>query len=319
MSRARSPHAANEKVFPTFSRGLRLSPLHSRRGENFSQGLGSPPRGGRAQGHRQAPGGATIPSLVDRIQIAVLADRNQGSRQLADALDLPLVDAEAVAAGSVAADMLLGFAGSRLEVRWVRLPQRRPVWVDFLGAGMDRRLRASRSTHPLARAMGRKRPLPTIVDTTAGLGRDAFVLASLGYEVVAVERSPVLHAMLQNALDRAMLATAGGSEATKRLRLVAGDARDYLAQLPEAQRPDAVYMDPMFPKRTKSALVKKEQQFFQQLLGAEDDAGSLFEVAQDVANRRVVVKRPAKAAPLAGEPSYRVRGSRVRWDVYLVS
>ncbi len=233
---------------------------------------------------------------------------------MAETLGLRLVDAEAVAAGSVAADMLLGFAGSRLEVRWLQPPHRRPVWVDFLGAGMERR-RASRGPHPLARAMGRKRPLPTVVDATAGLGRDAFVVASLGYEVVAVERSPVLHAMLQNGLERAMQETG----AIKRLRLVAGDARDYLARLPKAEQPDVVYMDPMFPKRTKSALVKKEQQFFQQLLGAEDDAGSLFEVARSVANRRVVVKRPARVAPLAGQPSYRVPGTRVRWDVYLVT
>ena len=242
---------------------------------------------------------------------------------MAETLGLPLVDAKAVAAGSVTADMLLRLAGSRLEVCW-QPPHRRPVWVDFLSAGMQRR-RASRGPHPLARAVGRKRPLPTVVDATAGLGRDAFVVASLGYEVVAVERSPVLHAMLQNGLERAMqetgamLETDAGSETIKRLRLVAGDARDYLAQLPKAEQPDAVYMDPMFPKRTKSALVKKEQQFFQQLLGAEDDAGSLFEVARSVANRRVVVKRPARVAPLAGQPSYRVPGTRVRWDVYLVA
>ena len=161
-----------------------------------------------------------LPSrLVDTIQIAVLDDRDQArSRQLADALDLPLVDAEAVAAKSVAADMLLGFAGSRLEVRWLRPPRRRPVWVDFLGAEMARRRRGGRGAHPLARAMGRKQPLPTIVDATAGLGRDAFVLAGLGYEVVAVERSPILHALLRNGLERAMQETG----AAMQLDLVAG-------------------------------------------------------------------------------------------------
>ena len=162
-------------------------------------------------------------------------------------------------------------------------------------------------THPLARAVGRGRPLPTVIDATAGLGRDAFVLASLGYAVVAVERSPILHALLANGLEHA------AGAARDRLQLVHGDARDYLKK----ERPDVVYLDPMFPERTKSALVKKEMQLFHELLGAEDDALSLFEVALAVARSRVVVKRPAKAAPLGPRPTYAVRGTRVRWDVYI--
>jgi 16S rRNA (guanine1516-N2)-methyltransferase len=257
--------------------------------------------------------------LVETARIAVLTEQDEPrSRQLADALDLPLVDMAAVRDGSISVDMLLAFAGSRLEVRLVSSQRSTPLWVDFLGAGVSRRQHGTRRTHPLARAVGRKQPLPAVVDATAGLGRDAFVLANLGYEVVAVERSPILHALLENGLTRAVQETDGGSEATRRLRLVASDAREYLACLPPEQQPDVVYMDPMFPERSKAALVKKEMQFFQQLLGPEADAGSLFEVARAVAHHRVVVKRPSKAAPLAGEPSYRVQGSRVRWDVYLV-
>lgn len=244
-------------------------------------------------------------SAVITDTIAVLDQGRPRSRQLADALDLPLVR-------EADGDMLLAYVGSRLEVRF---SQARPLWVDFVGPEAHRHRRAGRRSHPLARAVGRKQPLPAIVDATAGLGRDAWVLASLGYEVVAVERSTILHALLANGLARA---TESGSEVCQRLRLqlVAGDARDYLAR---TQPPDVVYMDPMFPKRTKSALVKKEMQFFHKLLGAEEDAGSLFEVARSVAKRRVVVKRPRKAPPLTGRPSYQVQGGRVRWDVYLSS
>ncbi len=243
--------------------------------------------------------------------IAVLEDgADPRARQLARALDLPLArdfDDNGV-------DTVLAFNGARLEVRFARA---KPLWVDFLGAAMERRRGAGRRHHPLARAVGRKRPLPRVLDATAGLGRDSYVLASLGYEVVAVERCPLLHALLENGLARAV-----GSEAASRLRLVGGDARDYIAHLPENQLPDVVYVDPMFPTRTKAALVKKEMQFFQRLLarGSEDesDAESLFEVARSKARQRVVVKRPAKAPTLAGEPAYEVRGGRVRWDVYLV-
>jgi 16S rRNA (guanine1516-N2)-methyltransferase len=256
---------------------------------------------------------------MGRNRIAVLGNQSEPrAQQLADALNLPLVAADAVGGESNESpriDMVLAFAGSRLEAR---MAEAKPLWVDFLGAAMDRRRQGNRRTHPLARAVGRKQPLPRIVDATAGLGRDAYVLASLGYEVVAVERCAILHAMLANGLARAAAEIGGGSGASKRLRLVARDGRDYLRNLPREQLPDVVYMDPMFPSRGKAALVKKELQFLQRLLGAEADAESLFEVAMSVATRRVVVKRPVKAPPLAAGPNYQVRGGRVRWDVYLV-
>lgn len=270
------------------------------------------PRPGRCLGSRRHGEPALVPRRelpcggVGQNQIAVLENRDEPrSQQLATALKLPLASA---------ADIVLAFQGSRLEAR---MAGAKPLWVDFLGADTGRR-RSNRHTDPLARAVGRKQPLPRIVDATAGLGRDAYVLASLGYDVVALERCAVLHSMLENGLACAAAEIGGGSQASKRLRLVAGDARDYLSSLSPEQLPDVVYMDPMFPSRTKSALVKKEMQFLQRLLGAEADAGSLFEVARSVATRRVVVKRPVKAPPLAGEPSYRVPAGRVRWDVYLV-
>jgi 16S rRNA (guanine1516-N2)-methyltransferase len=239
---------------------------------------------------------------VNESRIAILENpEDPRCQELAATLNLALVEAVEDS------DMVLAFEGPRLEVRFLGA---RPFWVDFLGTA-ERRQQGSRRSHPLCRAVGRKLPLPRIVDATAGLGRDACVLAALGYEVVAVERCPILFALLENGLVRA----ADEAQISQRLSLIQGDARDYL----QGCIPDVVYMDPMWPKRSKSALVKKEMQFFQRLLGEEQDAGSLFEVARAVARQRVVVKRPVKAPPLVPEPSYRVQGGRVRWDVYLAS
>lgn len=171
----------------------------------------------------------------------------------------------------------------------------------------------------LLRAVGFKRAPCRIVDATAGLGRDAFLLASAGCDVTAVERSAVLAALVRDGLRRASDA---GEAAAGRLTLVCADARAFLGALPEADRPDAVYLDPMFPPRRKSALVKKDMRLVRLLAGeesgesAEASVVELLMLARSVARSRVTVKRPRVAPPIAGEPAYSYTGTTVRYDVY---
>lgn len=194
---------------------------------------------------------------------------------------------------------------------------RTPICVDFLSAkSAQRRAGIHRSSHPLARAVGRKTPLANILDGTAGLGRDAFILATLGYRVLATERSPVLHALLQDGLTRMLADPRGPAIIGDRLQVQLADCREQLEQQPA---PAVVYLDPMFPDRQKSAKVKREMQLFHQLLGPDTDAAELLEMARAAATDRVVVKRPVWAKPLAKAPSYTVEGSKIRWDVYLAS
>jgi 16S rRNA (guanine1516-N2)-methyltransferase len=195
----------------------------------------------------------------------------------------------------------------------------RPLSVDFLAGPTARRgLRARRRDHPLARAVGRHRPLARILDATAGLGRDAFVLAKLGYRVDAVERDPVLHALLADGWRRLQEDPGGAEGVAERLRVHLGDARDWFADAPEV-----VYLDPMFPARRKSALVKKEMQWSRILVGGADpdvadrEACELLAGARQAGARRIVVKRPAGAATLAADPDFSVRAGLLRWDVYL--
>ncbi len=195
-----------------------------------------------------------------------------------------------------------------------------PVVVDFGSASMRYRSRSGTS-ELLGKAVGRgKKSLLRILDATAGLGRDAFVLADLGCEVELCEREPVIVELLRAGLHIASVHDdpwlAG---VVQRMRLYPGDARQIVA--PRLQGVDVIYLDPMFPARAKSAAVKKEMALFQLLLehsADQQDAGALllWALRQDTA--RVVVKRPAKAPQLAGmAPSHCISGKSVRYDVYV--
>ncbi len=170
----------------------------------------------------------------------------------------------------------------------------------------------------LARAVGlRGGARPDVLDATAGLGRDGFELAGLGCRVTLVERVPAVHALLRDGLARA----AQGAPATcARIRLLCHDALALLAELAGAAaetRPGVVYLDPMHPPRDKTALVRKEMRLLRALVGADVDADALLVAARGAALQRVVVKRPARAAPLAGSPpDWQVTGRTTRYDVY---
>lgn len=153
---------------------------------------------------------------------------------------------------------------------------------------------------------------PVAVDATAGLGEDSFLLASAGFEVTLCEFDPVIVALLRDAVDRAR-ADARTAAAAARMTVVHGDSKEILANLPQA--PDVVYLDPMFPARTKSAAVKKKFQLIHDLEAPCTDEHELVQAAIAAHPRKVVVKRPIKGAFLDGiKPSHSVSGKAVRYD-----
>ena len=137
--------------------------------------------------------------------------------------------------------------------------------IDFLSKQMTyRRQHAGLRRELIARAIGtHPRDNPYIIDATAGLGRDSFILAALGFNVTMLERSPVIHQLLQDGLDKARHTL---PDIIGRMQLIHADAIDWLANLKDDRRPDVVYLDPMFPDRKKSASVKKEMVLMQELL-----------------------------------------------------
>lgn len=183
------------------------------------------------------------------------------------------------------------------------------VSVAELAAALRTRLRSGSRKDPLARAVGLHRHgARRVVDATGGLCRDATMLAHLGCTVTAVERIPAL------ALIAAASARAAG--AIERLTVVAADAMAWLAARPEHDRPEVVYLDPMFEAVSRGQ-VKKEMQVCRALCGRDDDTAGLLATARAAATDRVVVKRHPDLPPLGGEPAFAASGPRVRFDVYL--
>ena len=102
------------------------------------------------------------------------------------------------------------------------------------------------------------------------------------------------------------------------MRLVQQSAHEYLAHLEADEFPQLIYLDPKFPGRDKSALVKKEMRFFHDIVGKDDDSALLLELALIRAIERVIVKRPIKADTLnSRKPDFEIRGKTIRYDVYL--
>ena len=198
------------------------------------------------------------------------------------------------------------------------------VRADFSSSTVNyRRQKGGGKGQMIAKAIGlNSTTAPHVYDATAGLGGDSFVLASLGCSVTMTERVPEVNALLADGLR---VAHEWGSEKDqslvailKRMTLVESDAAEYMQTLDDVEKPEVVYLDPMFPHRKKSAQVKKEMQVFHQLIGTDSDADLLLKIAQESAQKRVVVKRPRIAPFLAGqEPNYLLEGKSNRFDVYL--
>jgi len=188
--------------------------------------------------------------------------------------------------------------------------------LDFVGGSMGHRLRSGGRGGALRRAFGFSNGnAPAIIDATAGLGRDAVLLASMGARLTMVERSPVVHALLRDALDRACASGPEFAAIGGRITLLHGDAKELLPTL----TPEAVLVDPMHPPRKNTALVKMEMRLLRQLVGADPDALELMQVALACAQKRVVLKWPQHAAPLPGlrKPSHQIFGKTTRYDVFM--
>ncbi len=172
----------------------------------------------------------------------------------------------------------------------------------------------------IARAAGLKQgKSPTVLDATAGLAADAFILATLGCPVTMLERSPILTTLINDAIDRAQHEKSLGKVFQRGFCVHNIDAFDYMQQLPEKNRPDVIYLDPMYPERKKSARVKKAMQILQQLHSSDDNAETLLATSLHKARKRVVVKRPVHAPAIANnKPSTSIKTKKTRFDIYVI-
>ncbi|MDH4319504.1 MAG: class I SAM-dependent methyltransferase, partial [Desulfobulbaceae bacterium] len=190
---------------------------------------------------------------------------------MSNELSLPLVED-----GDGSFDFLLKFHEQHLElIASGDSGIGKGLWVDFVH-GAARYRRTQGGGNMLLRAVGiKKNRRPLVMDATAGLGRDGFLIASSGCEVLLFERHPIVAALLGDGLYSASQHPETAAIAG-RIHLHTESAHGYLAGLTQNEtRPEVIYLDPMFPCRTKSAKVKKELQILQLLVGEDPDTETL--------------------------------------------
>jgi 16S rRNA (guanine1516-N2)-methyltransferase len=238
-----------------------------------------------------------------------LSHRRVHAAQLAIQLDLSLLaslsEIDAFPYCLIVTDQQLGLRHTQSKTK--------PICVDFLSAAFQYRSLTSNKHALIAKAVGiHKHKNLSVIDATAGLGQDGFVLHGLGCTVHYLERSPIVAALLQAGLDHYASTT---SHKTPSLTQV--DARLYLEQLEADAYPDVIYLDPMFPARKKATCVKKEMRILRDIVGEDTDIVALFEMALRRAKKRVVVKR-LRLAPMLTDrkPDLVLHGQNVRFDVY---
>ncbi len=234
---------------------------------------------------------------------------------LAYQLQLPLVEAD-----HSPYDFLLVYTPQHLEICPIKAFSTGSLHIDFLtGKAGYRRSHTFIKNELLAKAVGVKgNSTLSVIDATAGLGRDSFILACLGCSVTLLERSPVMAALLEDGLQRLNAVQEYSAELV--LSLIHTNASQYLARLDPLSYPDVIYLDPMYPHRTKSALVKKEMRIIREIVGEDQDAEQLLAIARTRAKKRIVVKRP-RLAPALGQQvaDFSYSGKQHRFDVYLPS
>ncbi len=180
------------------------------------------------------------------------------------------------------------------------------------GEVATRATKVSKSNEVIAKAIGCKPHFrPRVVDATAGMGRDSLIMAKLGCSVTMLERNFAIHCLLKDALQQLK----AQPDFDLNIQL---EKQDSISQLADISLVDVIYLDPMFPERKKSALVKKEMRLFKRIAGEDNDADQLLKSALASSATRVVVKRPKGAPLLAGlKPSHEIKAKKFRYDVYL--
>lgn len=303
------------------------------------------------------PPSAHDPSLV----IAISADPSdnttllQQAQALAVQLQLPQWKDDAATGGLdvLPPELQLAVTPRRFELRWAepaeqqqsasRKKSRKPakavtglaIHADWSSLNIASAAGTS-IKQPIAKALGlksiRQEPALRVIDTTAGWGEDAWVMASLGCHVLMIERSPLIAVMLQDALNRER---ARSPQTVSRLRVINDDAtcvleriaagQSLIAQHPESLKgsawdtdavPDVIHLDPMFPGEKTSA-ERKPMRLLRRLVGDDPDAGVLFAAARKINVKRVIVKRPPHGPTLGGPADIVISGKASRYDVYV--
>lgn len=213
--------------------------------------------------------------------------------------------------------MALMINSNSLELYDRKNLQKGSVKVDFTSKKNNYRCHSlTRKNEILSKVVGIKKfYYPFVLDVTAGLGNDAFILSFLGCHVVMIERHPVIAALLQDGLHRGYKDKTIGKWLKKRLHFIFNNSINMLQM--SITQPDVIYLDPMYPFNKKKCLPKKNMQFFRKLIGYDNDAENLLNMSRKLAKKRIIVKRPRYAKALSPEKvNFIITSKNHRFDVY---
>lgn len=251
-----------------------------------------------------------------KVVISYIDDKfASAAQELAQSTGLPVKKGTGLKFESVPFCLYVDETGVSLRQSGKKAPG--PVQVDFLaGKAKHRMTYGGGKGQLLSKAIGlNKRAGLKVLDATAGLGQDSFVLATLGCDVTLLERSPVVAALLSDGIQRGLRGDYEVASVLSRMNLICTDAIEYLQKL--AVPSEVIYLDPMYPHTDKTAKVKKEMASFRQIVGEDLDDEKLLTSALEKAIYRVVVKRPRLGSKIVGvQPTLQLMGKSSRFDIY---
>ena len=195
------------------------------------------------------------------------------------------------------------------------------ITVNFNSPKIQKRCDELSKSDLLIKALGHKTHPTHIIDATAGLGIDSFLLATAepNAKISLIEQNHLINILLQDGLDHC-LTNQNIYNTCSRMKLFKANACDLIKTLPPA---DIIYLDPMFTNNSFKGAVKKSMQWLHDICPApsESELNHLFITALKHAKKRVIIKR-AKSAPIISLdnkylPNYQVKGKTIRYDVYL--
>lgn len=150
----------------------------------------------------------------------------------------------------------------------------------------------SQQKQPLLKAINIKKnstKKTTIVDLTAGFGKDSLILSTLKHPLISVEKNPITAAVLKT-----LVAQYKQINPQCQWEVICACSIKWLEQQKDGLT--HLYLDPFFAKKT-TALPKKDMQWLHHLNTHEQpgNENELFITAYNKSQERVIVKRDKKA------------------------
>ena len=202
-------------------------------------------------------------------------------------------------------NLSINFNKDRIELINASYKEAVSISIDFLDEAINNKIKS--------RLSGKKDifsklfPIKnsTLLDCTAGYGRDSYVLRSMGFNITMIENSPIMSLLLNDALKKLKLSN---------FKMYHGNSYDYLNHSEKYY--DYIYIDFMFDKLKKNSLSSKNDETLKLISFQENNKNNLIRLAIKKANSRVVVKEPKYSLSNILKPEYTIKTKLLNFNIY---